>query len=321
MSEVTVLVPSYNHAPFIERCLRSILAQTRPPHRLIVIDDGSNDGSPEVIRRVLRDCPFPHEFVARGNRGLCATLNEGFEKVGTQYFAYLGSDDVWFPEFLEKRIGLLEERTGAVLAFGHAWLIDEDDNIFDSTAGWRELPDGDMLPTLLEGSAFPSPSVVYRTEFLKNHRWNEDSRLEDYEMYLKLATEGEFARDEEILCAWRVHGSNTSGDWSMMFEEIVATQRRLRDMLGLSEEELERRREKLSINTVDQFIRTGDPRRAFSLLRQHHRAADSYAHLACLVLRLLVPQKLFQWNRRRKKRNAIRKYGKLNLDSTSAGPS
>ncbi len=116
MSEITVLVPSYNHAPFVERTLRSIFAQTLPPKKLLVIDDGSKDNSVEIIKQILLDCPFKNEFIARENRSLCATLNEGFEKTEGEFFAYLGSDDLWLPEFLEKQIALLNQTNSAVLA-------------------------------------------------------------------------------------------------------------------------------------------------------------------------------------------------------------
>ena len=69
------------------------MTQTLPPAQLIVIDDGSTDDSPHLIARVLTGCPFPCEFIARDNRGLCATLNEGLERSTGKYFAYLGSDD------------------------------------------------------------------------------------------------------------------------------------------------------------------------------------------------------------------------------------
>src|SRR4028119_2164690 len=76
--EVFAFVPSYNHAPFVEKCLRSIIDQTLKPKKLLVIDDGSKDDSPKIIERVLNDCPFDAEFIARENRGLSATLNEAF---------------------------------------------------------------------------------------------------------------------------------------------------------------------------------------------------------------------------------------------------
>lgn len=310
---VSVLVPSYNHAPFVERTLRSIFAQTRAPEKLIVIDDGSKDESAQVIERTLRDCPFPFEFTRRENRGLSATLNEGFAKTAGEFFAYLGSDDVWAPAFLERRIELLQKRSGAVLAFGHAFLIDETDAIIDSTDNWAEFADGDMLPLLLGGVVFASSSVVYRRAALEKHGWNEDSILEDYELYLKLCSDGEFAFDSRILSAWRQHDWNTSADFSAMLDEWLAAQNRTARRLNISDEELKRIQSKLKFKTVLDFIRHGRRSEAVRLLRENLDGAESAAQIARTIFRLSVPQTLFQWNRRRKKINAMKKYGRLNF--------
>ncbi len=117
MSDTSVLIPSYNHAPFIERTLRSVFSQTLQPKKLLVIDDGSTDNSAEIIERVLKDCPFENEFITRENRGLCATLNEGFAKLDGEFFAYFGSDDVWFPAFLEEQTDSFEKKTGRGFGF------------------------------------------------------------------------------------------------------------------------------------------------------------------------------------------------------------
>ncbi|MCS7054106.1 MAG: glycosyltransferase family 2 protein, partial [Ignavibacterium sp.] len=102
---INVFVPSFNHSSFIEQTLRSIFHQTLPPKKLLVIDDGSSDDSPKVIEKVLKDCPFEHYFIKRENRGLTKTLNEALSMLeDAEFFAYIGSDDIWFPEFLQKRI-------------------------------------------------------------------------------------------------------------------------------------------------------------------------------------------------------------------------
>jgi len=310
---ISVLVPSYNHAPFIERTLRSIFAQTYAPEKLIVIDDGSKDESIKIIEETLNDCPFPFEFIKRENRGLSATLNEGFAKTQSEYFAYLGSDDVWSPRFLEQRIELLRKRPDAVLAFGHAYLIDENDTIIDCTNNWSEFADGDMLPLLLGGVVFASSSVVYRRTALATHAWNEYSILEDYELYLKLCADGEFALDRKVLSAWRQHGWNVSGDFSAMLDEWLAAQTRTADRLNISGKELKRIQLQLKFKAVLDFIRHGRKDEAFRLLRENLQGATSAAQVAKTIFRLSVPQTLFQWNRRRKKNQAMKKYGKLNF--------
>ncbi len=313
MSEISVLVPSYNHAPFVERTLRSIFKQTHAPKKLIVIDDGSKDESVEIIAQTLKDCPFENEFTARENRGLCATLNEGFAKTDGEFFAYLGSDDIWLPTFLEKQTELLNKRSKAVLAFGHAFWIDENDQIIARTDDWTEYADGDALPMLLHGEIFSSPSVVYRREALEKHRWNENSRLEDYELYLKLAADGEFARNEEILCAWRRHGANTSDDVPLMLEEMMAAQNRLADELKISREELDKIQKQVKFEAATNHIRYGHRREAAWLFLQNLGGAKSAAQIAKMLFRLSIPQTIFQWNRTRKRREAIERYGKLEI--------
>lgn len=308
---VSVLVPSYNHAPFVERTLRSIFKQTSPPKKLIVIDDGSKDESAAIIERVLQDCPFESEFIRRENRGLSATLNEGFAKTSGDFFAYLGSDDVWLPTFLEERIKLLRKRPDAVLAFGHAFLIDESDFIIDRTDNWTQFADGDMLPLLLRGTVFSSPSVVYRRAVLEKYSWNENSILEDYELYLKLALEGEFALDESVLCAWRQHGWNVSGNFTAMLGEWLAAQNRVAGELKISREEFDAIQTEMKFNQILGVIRQGEKRKAIHLLRENLSGAKSIGQVAKTIFRLSVPRRFFQWNVQRKRRNAIKKYGKL----------
>ena len=311
MSEISVLIPSYNHAAFVERTLRSVFKQKLAPKKLIVIDDGSKDESAVVIERVLRECPFESELIARENRGLCATLNEGFAKTDGEFFAYLGSDDVWLPDFLREQVDLLKKRPAASLAFGHAFWIDEADNITARTDEWTNYADGDLVSTLLRGEIFSSPTVVYRRSKLPEKPWNENARLEDYELYLKLAVEGELAFNPQILSAWRLHGANTSDNTPAMFAELIAAQNRLAGRLNLTRTALERIQKEAAFEAAFNFVRHGKRRAAVELFRQNLGGAKSGKQIAKLLVRLLIPQTFFQRNRERKRRLTIEKYGKL----------
>lgn len=307
---VFVVVPSYDHAPFVTRCLRSIIGQTVQPKKLLVIDDGSRDGSPAIIEKVLADCPFDCELIARENRGLTATLNQALELSEGEFFAYLGSDDVWFPTFLAEQTSLLNSRPRAVLAFAHAYLVDDKDQVFDTTAEWTDFADGDMRSLLLAGTIFSSPGVLYRLAALEKHRWNEESRLEDYEMYLELSYDGEFARNEKILCAWRQHGANASDDLPLMLDEMIRSQNRLQQ-LWMSDQERDAIQTRLKFAAAENFVRHGFRYKAARLFIENLRGARSTTDILRLAVRLAMPQTLFQWNRRRKQRSAIARYGKL----------
>lgn len=309
-SEVFVFVPSYNHAPFISECLRSIINQTHAPRKLLVIDDGSVDDSPKAIETILKDCPFDSELIVRENRGLCRTLNEGFELCGGKYFAYLGSDDYWLPTFLESRVQLLENRENAVLGYGHAYLVDDRGVVFDSTDAhtdsWGNYPDGDARAMLLRGVAPISSSVFYRRSALERVRWNEDARLEDYEMYLKLMNLGEFAFQADRLSAWRHHDRNTSGDRMLMLNELIAAQDRNLPTLGLSRENLNEVQAATRFLYARVELQHGNKRAAMDLAKNNWRGAESAYQLLKFCLRFLVPTGLVNLVRKSGLRPAVK---------------
>jgi glycosyltransferase involved in cell wall biosynthesis len=280
-----------------------------------VIDDGSSDGSPVLIEQILKDCPFDAELIVRENRGLCRTLNEAFAFADEKYFAYLGSDDIWLPEFLERRTDLLETRPEAVLAFGHAFLIDGEDWIIDRTDDWTDFANGDVLPLLLEGTIFSSPSVVYRQDALAKFRWNEYSRLEDYEIYLKLSTVGPFAFDPSVLCAWRQHGENASSDVVLMQQEWQDAQGRTSESLGISDEELTVLQRRLRFVGVASLARHGFRREAMAALIADHRGARSTAELLKTVLRVFLPTAVYSIARRWKFEKNRRKHGRVVIEN------
>ena len=302
---VFVAVPSYNHAPFIEECLRSIFAQTLAPRKLLVIDDGSKDGSPAIIERVLKECPFDSELVVRENRGLCRTLNQALEASNGEYFAYIGSDDLWLPEFLAARCDMMERRPEAVLGYGHAYLVNEAGERFDRTDDhtdeWANYPDGDARPMLLEGIAPISSSIFYRRSVLETVRWNEDARLEDYEMYLRLMNLGEFAFDPRVLSAWRIHGYNTSKNGRLMLSEILSAQARNREAIGASNEQFDviQRRTKFRHARIE--LQHGNKASAFRLASENWRGARSASQLIRFAMRFFIPMNVVEFIRRRRR--------------------
>jgi alpha-1,3-rhamnosyltransferase len=312
---VSVVVPSYNHAPFVRDCLRSIFRQTHAPAELLVIDDGSTDGSVAVIERELRDCPFPCELVARANRGLCATLNEGLARAARgDLFAYLGSDDLWLADFLRARVALLDARPRAALAYGHALLIDAENAVVDSSEDWgAAYADGDARPMLLATTAPLSPTVVYRRACVERHGWREGARLEDYELYLRLSAEGEFAFDPRPLSAWRLHGANTSRDQRMMLDEQLAAQRRAAALFNLGEQEMERLHARLRFERAEDFLRLGLKREALRLALSNLSGARSPRAVARVAARLLLPYPLVRARKRRAAARASARHGTIQV--------
>jgi alpha-1,3-rhamnosyltransferase len=310
---VSVVVPSYNHSEFVTKTLLSIFGQTHRPGELIVIDDGSLDHSPAVIERVLKDCPFRCELIARSRLGLTATLNEGLRRSRAEFFCYLASDDIWLPEFLAARVSMLKSRPEAVLAYGNAFSIDENDRIIDCTTDWAAYVDGDVRQMLLTTLAPISPTVVYRRSAIAEFGWNEEAKLEDYELYLRLSSRGDFAFDPRILSAWRQHRRNTSLNLAMMFEEKLLAQRRVASELGITEKELNESQALAKFRSAQEFMRAGQKFRALKLALENWRAISSFREGLRMSVGLVTPHALVQWNRARKRKQATGRYGELRL--------
>lgn len=308
---ISVVVPSYNHSRFIASCLRSIIKQTTAPTELLVIDDGSTDDSPKLIDAVLKDCPFPSELIVRENRGLAATLNQGLASTRGKYFAYLSSDDVWLENFLTLRTKTLQDRASAVLAYGHAYFIDDENRIVDRTSDWAAYLDGDVKPMLLQTTAPMSPTVLYVREAVARHGWNETARLEDFELYLKLSVEGDFAFDSQVLSAWRWHEANASWNQEMMLEEHLRALTSQRTVLGLSSDELEQLQSEIRLRRAEDFLRIGDKKAALELIAKNLGSARSPLLLARLGARMLLPYNVIVRRRQGQQRRAFERYGSL----------
>jgi glycosyltransferase involved in cell wall biosynthesis len=142
---VSVVMPSFNHDRFVERALRSVLAQDYRNLELVVVDDGSTDESVATIARVLRDMPFPARLVERGNQGAHAALNEGIAQSHGVYLQFLNSDDMLAPGRIARMVDALAG-AGAQWGFTGIAVIDVDDR----PAG---APPGSHADALVRASA------------------------------------------------------------------------------------------------------------------------------------------------------------------------
>jgi hypothetical protein len=199
-----------------------------------------------------------------------------------------------------------------VLAYGHALIIDERGRAADCTLDWASYADGDARHMLLAETYAPmSPTVLYRRAAVGRHGWNERARLEDYELYLRLSAEGEFAFDPRVLSAWRRHGANTSRDFVWMIEARLEAQRNAAPHLRLSADELGRYQRGLNFAGAEDLLRLGDKRSALRYLRRGLGGAPSAKALARVALRLVAPHSLFERRRLRRQTHAAERYTEI----------
>lgn len=110
-STVSVVIPLYNKGKYIDRALSSVLAQTRQPLEIIVVDDGSTDDGPE---RVLNFTDPKITLIRQENKGPGASRNAGLAKARGKYIAFLDADDEWLPTFLERGLSFLEDESANI---------------------------------------------------------------------------------------------------------------------------------------------------------------------------------------------------------------
>ncbi len=121
---VSVVLPAYNHARYVAQAIESVAEQTYPHIELVVIDDGSTDGTAAVVAECVAGFRFPVRLIARENRGAPATLNEGVTLARGQYVSFLNSDDYYAPD---RVASLVDEIARAGVAWGFTLVSNADD--------------------------------------------------------------------------------------------------------------------------------------------------------------------------------------------------
>ncbi len=217
---VSVIVPSYNHCRYVEGALESVFRQTYANLELVVIDDGSTDGSVARIRDALRRSPFPARFVARDNRGAAPTINEAVALSGGDFVNVLNSDD----RFAATRIAAMVAavaRAGAGWGFSRATLIDEAGAVVPAGASARaadlEYRSDDVAacdavgmaflggnPAVSSGALFVERSLFDRLGGFADLRYNHDW---DFCLRASLVAEPVFVPSPEY--EYRLHAGNT----------------------------------------------------------------------------------------------------------------
>lgn len=123
---VNVLVSSYNYAPYVVQAIRSALEQSEPPALIIVVDDGSNDGSQELLQEHFGHLPTIM-LIAQQNQGQLAAWVTAFAHATGDVVALLDSDDIWEPDYLRRILDVYEARSGVDFVYTNMQLFDQVD--------------------------------------------------------------------------------------------------------------------------------------------------------------------------------------------------
>ncbi|MDA8387739.1 MAG: glycosyltransferase [Nitrospiraceae bacterium] len=226
---VSIITPAYNHAPFIGRCIRSVLGQTFAGWEQIIIDDGSTDNT-ACLAASFGDGRI--KCVRQENKGvfrLAESYNRALGMARGDFIAVLEGDDAWPPDKLETQLGLFGSGD-CVLSWGFADVIDRNDRRLGVIPAPHKMPDfrGDQMNYLLVANPIPAVTVMARRAALLSiggFRQPAGVPYVDYPTWLALAMEGEFRFVNKILGQWRTHGAQVTAGLD------VAMVRRMNDCL------------------------------------------------------------------------------------------
>lgn len=203
--KVSVVMPFYNAALYIEESVRSILNQTFEDFELIAINDGSTDNSNEIVNSIQdRRVRLIDNSV---NKGLVAVLNDGFALARGEYIARMDSDDVAHPKRLQSQVEYLDAHPKIALLGTSFQYIGKDIIIFPPQKH------SEIVYCSLFNNPFGHPTIMLRKQavakFKKVYR-SEYYFAEDYDLWCRMMDEFETANLSEIFLLYRIHGEQVS---------------------------------------------------------------------------------------------------------------
>lgn len=223
---VSVVIASYNHGPYIEQSILSVLGQTYPNIELLVVDDGSTDDSVERIARLQAEYGF--DFRTQQNQGLTRTLNGAIARTKGGLIVSFGSDDIMFPERIATQVAYMADKPEVGICAGNMELIDSNGELMPENRQHRDLPFRRLnFDEMFMGlKPFPpAPTLMLRREALdKVGGFDPEIPLEDLYIELKITHAGYYIDVLNVVMAqYRQHATNSYKNHRFMINNILKT--------------------------------------------------------------------------------------------------
>ena len=242
---ITVIVPVYNSERWVKDCIDSVLSQTCRPLEIIVVNDGSTDGS----LRILESFGDRLVILTQPNSGAAVARNRAADIAKGNWLAFIDSDDVWDGDKLERQMAVLEMHPEAVGVYCNKRFIDASGKVIkESDACETYWPSGQaFLPLLISRTVngfSPSQAIVKRVNYLDVGGFPEVQRhAEDWSLWLKLALTDPILYMVDPLVSYRRHPNSVSRDGNGDYGRLESRYRTLLEIEGVLERRLDARQE------------------------------------------------------------------------------
>lgn len=224
---ISVVMPCHNAAPYVDEAIASVLAQDYPQVELIVVDDGSTDGSTEILQRLASENPERITLIFQDRAGPFAARNRALAHANGNYIAFLDADDAWQPEALSRMHGALETEPAGIAYCG--W-----QNIGSAAADTQpdippELDASDAVGYLLEHAPWPINSALIRRPLIDELRGFSERAptAMDHDLWLRvLVRQPRLVRVPDVLALHRCHPHSHSRipRWRQVFDTVAVRQ-------------------------------------------------------------------------------------------------
>lgn len=208
MPRISVILPTYNRAKFLERSIASLLNQTYQDFEIIIVDDASIDSTSEIVERLSN--PKISYIRHSENKGAAAARNTGIRNANGKYIGFQDSDDEWLPNKLSKQMDVFENSTNRVgVVYCGTWLIRKNKKKYIMLPN-RKIYEGDIYSNLFRINFVDTPASVVRKEcFEKAGLFDESLEgacCEDWELWLRISKSYEFRYiNEPLLNSYYTH--------------------------------------------------------------------------------------------------------------------